>query len=69
MCVCVCVCVCGDQVIEEWSDLEDDLEAESGDRGRKKSSFRRKFRQLQAILLIVQNVLGEIADTGERINK
>lgn len=47
------------------------MEDVSGERGGKegKKNLRDKFRQIQGILLIVQNVLGEIADTGERINK
>ena len=58
------------KVSEEWSDLEDELEAASmGGGGGGKRKLREKFRQIQEILLIVQNVLGEIADTGERINK
>ena len=56
------------QVEEEWSDLEDDLEAASSGGGGKKN-IRDKFRQIQGILLIVQNVLGDIADMGERVNK
>lgn len=59
------------QVGNDWSDLEDDLEDASGEKEGKKGvkNLRDKFRQIQGILLIVQNVLGEIADTGERINK
>ena len=56
------------QVEEEWSDLEDDLEAAGTGVGEKKN-IRDKFRQIQGILLIVQNVLGDIADMGERVNK
>lgn len=55
---------------EEWSDLDDDLEeASRGKGGKGGSNLRKKFRQIQGILLIVQNVLGEIADMGERANK
>ena len=53
---------------EEWSDLDDDLE-EEGKGGKGGRNLRGKFRQIQGILLIVQNVLGEIADNGERLSK
>ena len=57
---------------DEWSDLDDDLEevVATGGRGAKGGrNLRKKFRQIQGVLLIVQNALGEIADTGERVNK
>lgn len=50
--------------------MDDDLEEVSrGKGGKGGSNLRKKFRQIQGILLIVQNVLGEIADMGERANK
>lgn len=55
---------------DDWSDLDDDLEDATTSKGGKGGrNLRRKFRQMQGILLIVQNVLGEIADIGERVNK
>ena len=34
-----------------------------------KKSLRKKFRQLQSVLLLVQNVLGYVADLEERTRK
>ena len=53
--------------VSDYSDFEDDLEAAASGAGKK--NIREKFRQLQEVLLIVQNVLGDVADNGERVNK
>jgi len=50
--------------LSDFTDLEDEVESKQQDT---RKSLREKFRQIQEVLIIVQNVLGFLADLGERV--
>ena len=52
------------QGFSDFSDLEEEIETTKG-----RTNIRAKLKQIQEVLLIVQKVLGYIADTEERVRK
>ena len=51
----------------EGSELEDEGDPAAEDQS--KAGIRKKFKQLQRVLLLLQTLLGQLADLGERIHK
>lgn len=52
---------------EEGSELEDEGDPTAEDQS--KAGISQKFKQLQRVLLLLQTLLGQLADLGERVHK